>query len=361
MTDSTVRRGRRGFTLIELLVVIAIIAVLIALLLPAVQAAREAARRAQCVNNLKQLALAAMNYEGVNGCLPGNSYSGGAGVPSTSIYQNFSSFVRTTLFWEQSAIYNATNFAWTAFDWPNITIAGIQTNTLMCPSDPWQPQLISKSTPNSSFTSIYNSGIVTAGTWYQKFTSYAAVQGTFPGDYRVGFGAAELPQFNGVIYGDSSTTIASITDGTSNTLMYGEKAVTLMPRYSDGQYPNSDGGWHQPHYYDSMISAYYPPNVFAAGNVGNYRPLFYGQASSNHPGGCNFALCDGSVKFIKNSINSWAFDPTSTSGLNKGSTPVGVQYLGSPNYYYVNNSARLGTYQALATRAGGEVISSDAY
>src|SRR4051794_1731129 len=152
MNEPTVRTDRRGFTLIELLVVIAIIAVLIALLLPAVQAAREAARRAQCVNNLKQIALAAVNYESTNGCLPGNSYSGGPGVPSTSVFQNFSSFVRTTLYWEQTAIYNATNFAWTAFDWPNITIAGIQSNTLMCPSDPWQQQIISKSTPNSSFT-----------------------------------------------------------------------------------------------------------------------------------------------------------------------------------------------------------------
>src|SRR5690242_1805253 len=105
---------RRGFTLIELLVVIAIIAVLIALLLPAVQAAREAARRMQCVNNLKQLGLAVQNYADSNGALPPTYVQGGgtvlADVPLLG-YNNFGMKPRILPFMEQVAAYNALNFS----------------------------------------------------------------------------------------------------------------------------------------------------------------------------------------------------------------------------------------------------------
>ena len=364
------RRSHAGFTLIELLVVIAIIAVLIGLLLPAVQSAREAARRMQCTNNLKQLALAAMNYESASGCLPGNGYDD-ANSPSSGITSrrvpNFSHFVRMTPYFEQGNILNAVNYNWTSYYYENVTIAGFQIAALNCPSDPHSPQVISTTTPNSSWSSLYQSSVVNAGTWTQQMTSYGAVQGTFPGSFQNSYGSAELVQYNGVIYNDGATTIAAITDGTSNTLMFGERADSLAPKYGDSRYYNSDGGWNQFHWFDTMVSAYYPPNVQASGaSVGYFKGIFQGQASSNHPGGVNFAFCDGSVKFIKNTINSWQFDPTTTVNWSTAtiSMPIGVTYSTTvaPTYTFVTSAAtKFGVYQALATRAGGEVISADQY
>ena len=124
-----------GFTLIELLVVIAIIAVLISLLLPAVQSAREAARRAQCVNNLKQLALASANYESANGVLPTGTYWTRKLSDSTQFTYGPSVFVNM-MHYLRRAGFNAFNFSlgWEA---PmNLTVAGIGISTLWCPSDP---------------------------------------------------------------------------------------------------------------------------------------------------------------------------------------------------------------------------------
>jgi prepilin-type N-terminal cleavage/methylation domain-containing protein/prepilin-type processing-associated H-X9-DG protein len=352
------RRSRGGFTLIELLVVIAIIAVLIALLLPAVQAAREAARRAQCVNNLKQIALAAMNYESSNSCYPGNGYD----APTGNIYPNFSCFVLMLPFLEQGALSNATNFSWTNYDYPNITIAGVKLNSLQCPSDPWQSQIISSTTPHSSFSSNYASTIVGAGTWTQQFTSYAACQGTFPGTYQTKY-PTEFAQYNGVVVNDSSTKIATITDGTSNTLLFGEHAITLAPKYGLSVYYNSDGAWNGYHWFDTMFSAYYPPNVYAVGAPGtaNFPSGFQGMASSLHPGGVNFAFCDGSVKFLKNTINSWSFSGGST--ITFSSSPMDCPPLVSYTSYIFTMSpgVQLGVYQKLATINGGEVVSADQY
>src|SRR5262249_44820468 len=142
MHDDPRRCRRRGFTLIELLVVIAIIGVLIALLLPAVQAAREAARRAQCTSNLKQLALATLNYECANGtfpmafhwqfCPPGapNCF---AGPPSVG--NSFGPMVALLPFYEQANLFNAGNPHLPMGTDANATAGGTGVNTLLCPSD----------------------------------------------------------------------------------------------------------------------------------------------------------------------------------------------------------------------------------
>lgn len=354
------RRPRPGFTLIELLVVIAIIAVLIALLLPAVQAAREAARRAQCVNNLKQLGLAAQNYHDVNGNFPGNSYTAAvaqAGNPSNQTYVNFSCFVRMLPFMEQTPIYNAVNFNWTEFDPPNITIAGVKISTLACPSDPWTAQTIRfpKSTA-LGYNYNYNTNVTTFGTWSQQFSSYAANEGTFDAawtNYYQSSTPTEYLMLNGVIYGDSVIGISQITDGTSNTMLFGEHGVTLLPLY-DASYEYSDYAWNTGSHFDNLFVTYLPPNAQNSqyGTVARSNTYYPYVATSLHPGGVNFSFCDGSVKFIKNSISSWSFS---------GNYPVGVTYSSSTYTYTINPGTVLGVYQALSTRGMNEVISADSY
>ena len=172
------------------------------------------------------------------------------------------------------------------------------------------------------------------------------MQGTFPGTFQNSFGAAELPQYNGVIYNDSSTRISDVTDGTSNTLLFGERAESLAPMFGDSRYFNSDGGWNQCHWFDTMVSAYYPPNVQSGNSsVGYFRGVFQGQASSQHPGGCNFAFADGSVRFVKNSINSWIFDPTTSVKFSTTtvSTPLNVTYDPANFIFVVSPGASSGS------------------
>ena len=190
---------RRAFTLIELLVVIAIIAVLIALLLPAVQAAREAARRSQCVNNLKQLGLAAMNYESAIGVLPW-----GEPIRASTFNSTPSCFVMMLPNMEQGPLYNACNFSattgnlfWNAFNPLIQTVQTTTVNAFLCPSD---FNRLTFSPPMSGTNYASNAGC-----------DANSFQGTAPnGDSGPYFG------IGGVV------RLANITDGTSNTVGFSE-------------------------------------------------------------------------------------------------------------------------------------------
>jgi prepilin-type N-terminal cleavage/methylation domain-containing protein/prepilin-type processing-associated H-X9-DG protein len=351
----------RGFTLIELLVVIAIVAVLIALLLPAVQAAREAARRAQCVNNLKQLALAAMNYESANGCFPAGSYSVPDPVKGKSYYRNnFSSFVRLLPFTEQSAMYNAANLNLTYANIENYTLAGVSLSILMCPSDTnLAPQYISSNTPKTGFSSNFDV-VPSTNTYLQYFTSYSGNQGTFVSNYYYGKSDQVRTQQNGVIVHDMAIQMGNITDGTSNTFLYGEKAHGLFARF-DPKYYNSDTSWQTGLYFDTMLTTLYPPNVGTSGSpIKNFTYYYATDAASFHSGGVNFAFCDGSVRFIKNTINSWSFSTGNTDSYGD-SVPDNITFDAKNVLWTVNPGARFGIYQALSTRNGSEVVSAEAY
>jgi prepilin-type N-terminal cleavage/methylation domain-containing protein/prepilin-type processing-associated H-X9-DG protein len=338
------RRRRLGFTLIELLVVIAIIAVLIALLLPAVQAAREAARRAQCVNNLKQLALAALNYESATGCFPGDSYSGVA----TPNYNDLSALARVILFMERSTLFNSINFSMLAYDPTNITAMGTGTSSFWCPSD----TNVALSVPNTVTSPL------PPGNWNIQFASYSGFNGPWDPNYFVqdyySIPAQYAEQQNamyGMIYDNSSVKIAEVIDGTSNTILFSELAHGILTGASASSYDEwlqgmNISGWG--------LSAADAPNAFKQGTNGSAIGIGVGGVSSFHPGGANFAFADGSVKFLKNTIASWPVDP------NNDYLPIGLG-SGVLGYGFTWGTTTPKVYQALSTRASREVISADSY
>jgi len=331
---------RRGFTLIELLVVIAIIAVLIALLLPAVQAAREAARRSQCVNNLKQIGLGMHNYESTHSSLP-------PGVKS-SVYGTWILFLLPAV--EQQAMYNAWNMSggpgipdegiFRYAGVANITVSSARINSYMCPSD-------------GTATSLTTYGATIAGkklsvTSQSYVVNFGNLHTVQPANFSFGgithnFGGAPFTDLitpGAGMNKQSVTTFANINDGLSNTLMASE---VIVGTGSGGQYSASNdlrgfSWWSSA----ASFTAWQPPNSTLPDVTENKIYCVYpyqgnppcteptttlpklNTARSRHSGGVNALMCDGSVKFIKDSIN-------------------------------------ILTYRAISTTRGGEVVSSDAY
>jgi prepilin-type N-terminal cleavage/methylation domain-containing protein/prepilin-type processing-associated H-X9-DG protein len=373
-----VRSSRRGFTLIELLVVIAIIAVLIALLLPAVQSAREAARRIQCVNNLKQIGLALHNYHSAAGVFPpGAALNGVAAVPGlyASWQPNMSAQAMMLPYLEQSPVYNALDFQFGAEYDLGMNATGVLTiiSGFLCPSDPNAGKRLNT---NSYYASM---GTTTDYMFTPPVAGGANWMGTTP---NVNFTGT-----TGLFAQALSYSVNYCTDGTSNTVAYAESLLgdsmarsvwgpTTTPpsKYRGNMVYGADPGddLNRPHdafqnpalvmtilqncntmFWStntnigddhgyrwamgitgySMFNTIQTPNdalyPFSAcrldGGPNEYPDSGFAYASSSaHPGGINVGFADGSVKFIKNSINRT-------------------------------------TWWSLGTKANGEVISADSY
>ena len=305
--------------------VIAIIAVLIAPLLPAVQAAREAARRIQCMNNLKQIGLGLHNYEGIAGTFPPSNVLLGAG--NTVAWDNgFSVHCRILPFMEQGVAFNALNFNFNHLSAFNSTVVGMSVTVFLCPSD----INTDKKTPFPPFTGLNAVASV---------TSY----GVNEGDWFIwnGFNG---PDNRGAFGPNRSRRIADFTDGTSQTLFATDVKVyqplCRFPSFTNVNSPvviydpNADPYILAPEYasacvagqahtfwadgnpHETAMTTAWPPNKMILGRNGQgdldietklviQGGPTYGAitARSHHAGGVNALLGDGSVRFVKSSID----------------------------------------------------------
>ncbi|MBN1854348.1 MAG: DUF1559 domain-containing protein [Pirellulales bacterium] len=275
--------SRFGFTLIELLVVIAIIGILIALLLPAVQAARESARRTSCQNNLKQIGLAVQLFHDTQGHLP----------PPKLGHTNFdtrgSTFVILLPYLEEGNLYQDYDIEKRIYDEPNIRATSKTIHTYLCPS-----MVLPRGVPETECGEQLAPGSYIIST-RTEWRNYSDLDGAFT---------------NPPVEGDAYTlTYQHITDGTSKTLLVGEinyghrdfvwtecGELNGQPRWGD--YTWANGYWYLSwgHMSDDFPEAY--------NNTSNYwDPYSYRVFRSDHPGGVQYVMVDGSVHFLADNVS----------------------------------------------------------
>jgi len=340
-------RRRHAFTLIELLVVIAIIAILIALLVPAVQKVREAAARIQCTNNLKQIGLSAHNYESANKCLP-PAYRGTSIGGAPGYYDLWGTFALLTPYLEQSPVYNSIDLKLTMYHPTTFAIQApiaVQTRVpvFLCPSD--------------LMASVCSNAYGVTGELTS--TNYAFCLGSGTAKGRTNWLGSPWDA-DGAFYAQSKITMVGFSDGTSNTAGASERILGAGPENTtvaaksaiDAQTMFVNPGmettdancasalkvnasqrrmytWVAGEPRCTSYNHYYAPNdkvnPDCVANFTGTDPLLRASghglstARSRHTGGVNVWMCDGSVRFISDSIN-------------------------------------LGAWRALATRSGGEVV-----
>ena len=349
---SSARAGARrgGFTLIELLVVIAIIALLVGLLLPAVQKVREAANRMSCTNNLKQLGLAAMSYESAYGSFPYNAITKNNSQPPyipysantvaapgavTGTLGRASGLVPILPFLEQENIRTTYNFYVDWSDPLNVPNLAIQVKTFRCPSvpsstmvtpyattyiTPGNAAFAPPSSPNSSTNilggKVYPTAKSTSTGWAADYAGMSQIKTTKnASNAENGFAnplvAAAYPTgafFKGAMRQNGPTRILEVLDGTSNTTLWGEVAGRSQQCYAGGACgPYDATSITGPIWADSDNRITVTGTDAQGGNAGNGPCVMNcnnlsGDTYSFHPGGVDVGFCDGSVKFLSQSI-----------------------------------------------------------
>jgi len=313
-------RDRRGFTLVELLVVIAIIGVLVALLLPAVQAAREAARRAQCTNNLRQLALAVLNYEDTMKRLPpgstGQYTQSGNGAPQFTApwrdpsvgnvpWGHFSWAALILPYCEQQGLYNMIDFNSPAYASQIYEyISGNFSSTPMDRASSVPPQSAINRIPCTSMPKVFACPSAKPTAPRNEFKDYALNGGIFtccPERHTF----LNNQNLDGIAFLGVGVRLAEITDGTTNTFLVMEAAHSKNQSWL----PANKGANH-------FIWVHHPSQGYVQARTNGNLPSPPNDtqqntrsSSSGHPGGVNATMCDGHIVFVSNNVDqlTWQF------------------------------------------------------